>query len=61
MGTMAYRLVGPNSQATAQKHDRCPICLSVNALTRYNTEGADWSRGLVRLASPAVLWVGVST
>jgi len=41
MGTMTYGLVGPNSQATAQKHNGCPICLSVNALTRYNTEGAD--------------------
>jgi hypothetical protein len=37
---MAYRLVGPNSQVTAQKHDRCPICLSVNTLTRYDSEGA---------------------
>ena len=28
----AYRLVGPNSQATAQKHNRCPICLGGYAL-----------------------------
>jgi len=41
MGTMAYGLVGPNSQATAQKHDGRPICLGVNALTRCDTEGAD--------------------
>ena len=41
MGMTAYRLVRPNSQATAQKHNGRPICLSVNALTRYNTEGAD--------------------
>ena len=41
MGTTTYGLVGPNSQATAQKHDGRPICLGVNALTRYNTEGAD--------------------
>jgi len=32
MGTTAYRLVGPNSQVTAQKHNRCPICLSGYAL-----------------------------
>jgi len=41
MGTMAYRFVRPNPQATAQKHDRHPICLGVNALTRCNTKGAD--------------------
>ena len=29
---MTYRLVGPNSQATAQKHDGCPICLGGYAL-----------------------------
>ena len=27
MGMTAYRLVGPNTQATAQKHDGHPICL----------------------------------
>jgi len=27
MGTTTYRLVGPNTQVTAQKHDGCPICL----------------------------------
>ena len=27
MGTMAYRLVRPNSQVTAQKHNSHPICL----------------------------------
>ena len=27
MGMMTYRLVGPNTQATAQKHDGRPICL----------------------------------
>jgi len=27
MGTMTYDLVGPTTPATAQKHDRCPICL----------------------------------
>jgi len=27
MGTTTYGLVGPNTQATAQKHDRRPICL----------------------------------
>jgi len=27
MDTTTYGLVGPNSQATAQKHNRCPICL----------------------------------
>jgi len=32
MGTMAYGLVGPNSQATAQKHNGCPICLGGYAL-----------------------------
>jgi len=41
MGTTTYGLVGPNSQATAQKHNRCPICLSVNTLTRCDTKGAD--------------------
>jgi len=41
MGTTAYGFVGPNPQATAQKHDRRPICLRVNALTRYDSEGAD--------------------
>jgi len=38
---MAYGLVGPNSQVTAQKHNGRPICLGVNALTRCDTEGAD--------------------
>jgi len=28
----AYGLVGPNSQATAQKHNGCPICLGDYAL-----------------------------
>ena len=32
MGTTTYRLVGPNSQATAQKHNGCPICLGGYAL-----------------------------
>jgi len=32
MGTTAYGLVGPNSQATAQKHNGCPICLGDYAL-----------------------------
>jgi len=32
MGTTTYGLVGPNTQATAQKHDGCPICLSGYAL-----------------------------
>jgi len=41
MGMMTYGLVGPSTQATAQKHDRCPICLGINTLTRCNTEGAD--------------------
>jgi len=41
MDTTTYGLVGPNSQATAQKHNGRPICLGVNALTRCNTEGAD--------------------
>jgi len=41
MGTMTYGLVGPNSQATAQKHNGRPICLGINAPTRYDTEGAD--------------------
>ena len=27
MGTTTYGLVGPNSQATAQKHNGRPICL----------------------------------
>jgi len=27
VGTTTYGLVRPNSQATAQKHNRCPICL----------------------------------
>ena len=27
MGMTTYGLVGPNSQATAQKHNGCPICL----------------------------------
>jgi len=27
VGTTTYGLVGPNSQATAQKHNGCPICL----------------------------------
>jgi len=38
---MAYGFVGPNPQATAQKHDGHPICLSINAPTRYDSEGAD--------------------
>jgi len=29
---MTYRLVRPNSQVTAQKHDGCPICLGSYAL-----------------------------
>jgi len=41
MGTMAYGFVGPNPQATAQKHNGHPICLGVNALTRYDSKGAD--------------------
>jgi len=41
MGMTAYRFVGPNSQATAQKHDGHPICLGINTLTRCNTKGAD--------------------
>jgi hypothetical protein len=41
VGTTSYGLVGPNPQATAQKHNGHPICLSINALTRWNTEGAD--------------------
>jgi len=32
VGTTTYRLVGPNSQATAQKHNGCPICLGGYAL-----------------------------
>jgi len=32
MGTTTYGLVGPNSQATAQKHNGCPICLGGYAL-----------------------------
>ena len=32
MGMTTYGLVGPNSQVTAQKHNRCPICLSGYAL-----------------------------
>ena len=32
MGTTTYGLVRPNSQATAQKHNGCPICLSGYAL-----------------------------
>jgi len=32
VGTMTYGLVGPNSQATAQKHNGCPICLGDYAL-----------------------------
>jgi len=27
MGTITYGLVRPNSQATDQKHNGCPICL----------------------------------
>jgi len=41
MGMTAYRFVRPNSQATAQKHNGCPICLGINTLTRYDSEGAD--------------------
>ena len=32
MGTTTYGLVGPNTQATAQKHDGRPICLGGYAL-----------------------------
>jgi len=32
VGTTTYGLVGPNSQATAQKHNGCPICLGGYAL-----------------------------
>jgi len=32
MGTTTYGLVGPNTQATAQKHDGRPICLGDYAL-----------------------------
>jgi len=32
VGTTTYGLVGPNSQATAQKHNGCPICLGDYAL-----------------------------
>jgi len=32
VGTTTYGLVGPNSQVTTQKHNRCPICLGGYAL-----------------------------
>ena len=39
MGTMTYGLVRPNSQATAQKHDRRPICCGDYALQLQTPKG----------------------
>ena len=48
MGMTTYRLVGPNTQATAQKHDGRPICLGGYALRlgttlKGLTEAGVWS------------------
>ena len=48
-----YGLVGPNSQVTAQKHNRCPICLGNYALRlgttpKGLTEVGVWSGWLAR-------------
>ena len=53
MGTTTYGLVGPNSQATAQNHNRCPICLSSYALRlgttlKGLTEAGFWSGWLAQ-------------
>ena len=48
MGTTSYGLVGPNSQATAQKHNGHPICLSgytlwLGTTLKGLTEAGVWS------------------